>query len=309
MAAAGALATALALRVAVGRGPLRARQRLRWSTRAWTGFLIGYALLGDTLLRTALGAAPDVHTALSSLPGALSALAHGHPAPVLPHLPRGAHAPATAAVLALALAVLPAACCARLYAAGATRRVGYSRDLAEFTARARPLLLTVFALYLCALGLLLALTAALLHQDVASTDYAAAGALGALLMPARLLMVHGFTRAPAPPLAAAGGRKPSRSPPPSPPACPAAPSWPSPSRRRPPLRGPAPCPRRPAARPPWSCWHTPAAPSPGPRPTPRRTTRDPHTACFPARNTGTTPEGERQMTTTLTRELARRVAR
>ncbi|GHJ35820.1 hypothetical protein [Streptomyces sp. TS71-3] len=201
VAAAGALAMAFALRVALRRGPLRTGHRVRWSTRAWTCLLLAYALLGDALLRTLLAGAPDVDAAARTLPGALAALASGAPVPEAWRLPPVGEPAATAAVLALALAVLPAACCARLFAAGATRRVGRSRDLAEFTARARPLLLAVLALYACALALLLTATATVLHQH---PGLAGAGALGVLLMLARLLMVHGFTRAPALLLAAAG---------------------------------------------------------------------------------------------------------
>ncbi|GHH81539.1 hypothetical protein GCM10018793_39140 [Streptomyces sulfonofaciens] len=203
VAATGILGTALALRTALRHGPLRSRYRTRPTTRAWTCLLLCYALLGDGLLRAAVEAGPDaLPQALGTLPDTLAALAHGTPAPRSWHALPDAHPPATAAVLALALAVLPAACCARLFAAGARRRVGRSRDLADFTARARPLLYGVLALYLCALGLLLTLTAAALHQDAA---YAGAGALGALLMLARLLTVHGSTRAPALLLGAACG--------------------------------------------------------------------------------------------------------
>jgi hypothetical protein len=253
--AGGALTTVIALCVALRHGPLRTGHRARPATRAWICVLLGYALLGDGLLRAASesggsgalrafghalhilrapaggsgthgavppdagpGASGAWHT--PALQGA-DAAAHGAEAVAqrMDVVAHGADAAAggadlaahgadvltpfaAAPVLALVLAVVPAACCARLFAAGAGRGVGRSRALAEFTAWARPLLYAVFALFLAALGALLTLSAALLHQDA---GYAGAGALGALLMLARLLILHGFTRAPALLLGTAGG--------------------------------------------------------------------------------------------------------
>ncbi|NEB81097.1 hypothetical protein G3I40_38705, partial [Streptomyces sp. SID14478] len=102
--------------------------------------------------------------------------------------------------LALMLAVAPAAGCARLYAAGARRRLAVSRGLSEFAASVRPLLLGAVALFALALVVLLGLSGAALDQDV---DYAGAGALGVLLLLARLLTVHGRMHAPAVVLGAA----------------------------------------------------------------------------------------------------------
>jgi hypothetical protein len=163
---------ALALRVALRRGPLSAGHRVTSGTRAWTCWLIAYALLGDGLLSAGLDGGPD------------------GPWPL-----------ATAPVLALALACAPAAWCAHLFAVRARRRLTATRGLEEFAASVQPLLLGVFALFLCALGALLALCGAVLAEPAA---YTGAGALGALLLLARLLTARGFTHAPAVVLAAAG---------------------------------------------------------------------------------------------------------
>ncbi|MEU6097374.1 hypothetical protein [Streptomyces sp. NPDC047079] len=165
-AALGALAVTLGLRAALGRGPLRGpAHHPPTATRAWTCWLLAYALFGDGLLRAALDGGPD-----------------------------GPWPPATAPVLALALACAPAAWCARLFAAGARRRLSASRGLAEFTSSVTPLLLGAVALFVCALAALLTLCAALLEEPAA---YPGAGALGALLLLARLLIAYGHGRAPA----------------------------------------------------------------------------------------------------------------
>jgi len=172
VAAVGALAVALGLRVALRRGPLSTRHRTTSATRAWTCWLIVYALLGDGLLSAGLDGGPD-----------------------------GAWPLATAPVLALALACAPAAWCAHLFAVRARRRLTASRGLEEFAASVQPLLLGVFGLFLCALFALLALCGAALGEPA---TYAAGGALGALLLLARLLTARGFTHAPAVVLGAAG---------------------------------------------------------------------------------------------------------
>ncbi|WP_338896216.1 hypothetical protein WBG99_11390 [Streptomyces sp. TG1A-60] len=165
-AALGALAVAVGIRVALGRGPLRAPSGTTGRTRVWTCWLIAYALLGDGLLAAGLDG------------GGL----HG----LWPF--------ATAPVLALALSCAPATWCAHLLSARARRKLAVSRGLAEFTDSVQPLILGVFALHLCALATLLTVCGVVLDEPA---GYAGAGALGALLLLARLLTVHGFPHAPA----------------------------------------------------------------------------------------------------------------
>ncbi|WP_324787629.1 hypothetical protein [Streptomyces sp. H51] len=180
VAVVGALAVSLGLRAALARGPLGAAARTGAvsaarppGARTLTCWLIAYALLGDGFLGAAVAGGPD---------GPPGGSADG-PWPV-----------ATAPVLALTLACVPAAWCAHLFTVRARRRLAASRGLEEFAASVRPLLLGTFASYLCALGALLAVCGAVLHEPAA---YAQALCLGALLLLARLLTVHGFTRAPA----------------------------------------------------------------------------------------------------------------
>ncbi|MGW1006324.1 hypothetical protein [Streptomyces sp. NPDC002520] len=181
----GLLAVALAVRTALRHGPLAGRpgtapRSAETGTRAWTLWLLGYALLGDGLLGAIVSAGPD-------------ALPDG--------APDGPWPMTTAPALALALACAPAAWCAHLLAVGARRRLAGSRGLEDFSAAARPLLLGTFALFLGALTALLALCAAALHEDA---GYAQALTLGALLLIARLLVVHHHRHAPALVLGAAG---------------------------------------------------------------------------------------------------------
>ncbi|MHC0430136.1 hypothetical protein ACX6XY_08100 [Streptomyces sp. O3] len=170
----GALAVAGALRLVLRHGPLRARGRTLPATRWWVCWLLGYALLGDGLLRAALTGDladpwPMRHTA----------------------------------VLGLALAVAPAAWCARLFGVRAERRLAVSRGLADFATAVRPVLIGVFLLFLAALATLLQLTGRLLGQGQGHGGVPlAALTLGALLLLARLLTAHGFPGAPA---AALGG--------------------------------------------------------------------------------------------------------
>ena len=175
----GALAVALAVRAALGRGPLSPRSHpappgtyashTPASTRAWTYWLLAYALLGDDLLTAALTGGLD------GIPAAAGDLA-------------------TAPVLALTAACAPAAWCAHLFAVGARRKLAASRGLADFTAAVKPLLLGVFALFLCTLAALVAVSGTVLHEPAA---YTTTVTLGALLLLARLLTAHGFTHAPA----------------------------------------------------------------------------------------------------------------
>ncbi|RST09631.1 hypothetical protein E2C00_32185 [Streptomyces sp. WAC05374] len=168
--AAGAAGLAVALTVCLRRGPLRAGRTAR-GTRAWTGFLLAYALFGDGLLVRLLAGGPD------------------RPGP-----------PDTAPLLGLALAVAPAAWCAHLFAVRARGRLATSRGVADFAAGARPLLLGVVALHGAVLTGLLALVGAAVDEASLS---GAALALGTLLFLARLLAVHGFPRAAAAGLLAA----------------------------------------------------------------------------------------------------------
>ncbi|WP_405973929.1 hypothetical protein OG496_36530 [Streptomyces sp. NBC_00988] len=177
VAVGGVLAVALGVRVALGRGPLSNPPgthawRTPPGTRLWTYWLLAYALLGDGLLRAADDGGPD------GLPTGI---------------PGGAWSTATAPVLALTLACAPAAWCAHHFAVRARRKLATSRGLEDFADSVRPLLLGTFALFLCALTTLLALCGAALGEPAA---YAQAITLGALLLLARLLTVHGFTRAP-----------------------------------------------------------------------------------------------------------------
>ncbi|MFC9792208.1 hypothetical protein ACFVJI_06140 [Streptomyces sp. NPDC127584] len=162
----GALLLTAALLLAVRRGPLRAPAGGGAPAAGlWTGWLAAYAVCGDGLLTQVLSGGPDGPWDLT--PGPL---------------------------LALALAVAPAAWSARLFADRARRRIGDSRGLADFAAGVRPLLLGTVALPLLALALLLAVTG----------FSPGALALGALLLLARLLTVHGFPEKASAALAAAG---------------------------------------------------------------------------------------------------------
>ncbi|MEU3857696.1 hypothetical protein AB0F03_10035 [Streptomyces sp. NPDC028722] len=173
----GVLAVALATRVALRHGPLadppgtRAR-RSAYAARAWTLWLVAYALVGDGLLHRVVTGGPDVPLAVPA----------SAPWPT-----------ATAPVLALLLACAPAAWCAHLLTAGARRGLAGSRGLGDFTAAAKPLLLGTFALFLCAFAGLLQLCATVLHEPAARPQ---ALTLGALLLLGRLLTVHRHRRAP-----------------------------------------------------------------------------------------------------------------
>ncbi|GGP88521.1 hypothetical protein [Streptomyces roseolilacinus] len=162
--AAGAAGLTAALVLAVRRGPLRARGHTPLAAHAATALLVLYATYGDGFLDQLLGGGPA-----------------------------GPWPPATAPLLALALAVVPAAACARLFAVRARRRLAGSRDLDDFTARARPLFLAVAALHLAALTGLLA--AVRLVPGTRPGALAPAAALGMLLFLARLLAVHGLPHA------------------------------------------------------------------------------------------------------------------
>lgn len=175
VAAVGTLAVALALRAALARGPLGTRRRPsthRPGSSTWTYWLLAYALLGDGLLRAALAGGPD------GLPDGT---------------PDGPWPLVTTPALALTWACVPAAWSARLLAVRARRTLTGSRGLEDFAASVRPLLLGTFTLFLAALAGLLAVSGPALNEP---PPYAQTLTLGALLLLARLLTVHGFTHAP-----------------------------------------------------------------------------------------------------------------
>ena len=174
VAAVGILAVALAVRAALARGPLSTRRPAthRPGSSTWTYWLLAYALLGDGLLRAALTGGPD------SLPD-------GTPDSPWPLV--------TTPALALTWACAPAAWSAHLLAARARRKLTASRGLEDFAASVRPLLLGTFTLFLATLAALLAVSGPTLNEP---PPYAQTLTLGALLLLARLLTVHGFTHAP-----------------------------------------------------------------------------------------------------------------
>lgn len=176
VAAAGILAVTLALGAALRRGPLSLSGGARPGPHragAWSCWLLGYAALGDGLLRAAVGGGPD---------GLPDGTADG-PWPL-----------AAVPLLTLALACAPAAWSAHFLAVRARRRLDSSRGLQEFAASVQPLLLGTLTLFMCALAALDALCATVLGEPA---DHGQTLTLGALFFLARLLTVHGFTHAPA----------------------------------------------------------------------------------------------------------------
>ncbi|MFB6439117.1 hypothetical protein ACFCVY_20410 [Streptomyces sp. NPDC056411] len=174
----GAVLVALAVRLAVRSGPLRARHSAPGPRTAalWVCWTAGYAVLGDWLLGELQAGGPDLPYAV----------------------PRAA----VATAVALPCAVLPAAGCARWFALRGRRALAASRGLEEFAARVRPLLLAATALFLAAQTVLLLGARVVLGGDGAVAAVAVA-ALGTLLFLARLLVVHGFPGAAATGLACA----------------------------------------------------------------------------------------------------------
>ncbi|WP_030668981.1 hypothetical protein [Streptomyces cellulosae] len=173
VAALGVLVLALGMRAVLTRGPLGTRTRAHPNaTSTWTYWLLACALLGDGLLGTALAGGPD------GLPDGTG----NAPWPL-----------ALAPLPALAWACAPAAWSAHLFAVRARRKLAASRGLEDFAASVRPLLLGTFALFLGALTALLAISGTALDEP---SPYAQTITLGALLLLARLLTVHGFTHAP-----------------------------------------------------------------------------------------------------------------
>ncbi|MFG3283072.1 hypothetical protein [Streptomyces sp. NPDC048111] len=158
----GAVVLAAVLVLALRRGPLRAGPGDRTAARIAACCLLAYAVGGDGLLADAVRGGPD-----------------------------GAWPLDAAAATGLALAVAPAAGCARLFSVQARRKLASSRGLAEFSGRSRPLLLATAALFLAGLAACLTLTQLLYHDGL----FVPACALGMLLWLARLLAAHGFSGA------------------------------------------------------------------------------------------------------------------
>ncbi|MFD4751114.1 hypothetical protein [Streptomyces sp. NPDC058426] len=163
LAAATGIAVLLALRACLRRGPLGSRFPAAPGTVAYVLLLLAAALYGEGLISQAISGGPD-----------------------------GSWAPRTAPLLALLASLVPAAACVRAFRRGAGRRLGSSRSLDDFAAAVWPLLLALFALYLCTLWGLLGVSAATLHQ---ATGLLSAGSLGALLLLARLMVQHGRAEA------------------------------------------------------------------------------------------------------------------
>ncbi|MCH5672786.1 hypothetical protein [Streptomyces gilvus] len=177
LAAAGTLALALSARAALSRGPLATIRPLSLTrTGPWTYWLITYTVLGDGLLHAAITGGPDAPPTTTAWPLT------------------------TAPVLALAWSLAPASWTTHLFTTRARHRLPTSRGLQDFATAVRPLLLGTFALYLSTLTALLILCTTTLPEPPA---YAQTLPLGALLLLARLLTIHGFPRAPRLALAAA----------------------------------------------------------------------------------------------------------
>ncbi|WP_405794988.1 hypothetical protein [Streptomyces sp. NBC_01506] len=175
---AGAVALAIALTVALRRGPLRVEGHTARVSRLWVCWLLAYVLYGDGLLRLSGGGAPHGTSPLTQ---------------------------AAAPLLALAFAVVPAAWCAHLISLQARRGLTGSRGLAEFASRTRPPLLGLLVLHLLTLTALAVLAEHLVGGDrgTGASHPGATVALGGLLFLAKLLTVHGFPKAAATGLATA----------------------------------------------------------------------------------------------------------
>ncbi|HET6860780.1 MAG TPA: hypothetical protein VFH94_27245, partial [Streptomyces sp.] len=154
--AAGVLVVALALSLCLRHGPLRAEGRTALAARLWVLWLLGYALLGDGLLEQLIAGGPEGPWAMTTTP-----------------------------LVGLAAAVAPAAWCAHFLAGQAHRKLTTSRGTEEFAAAARPLLLGVIALFVCAL-VCLQLLAGAAPGDAGPATVLPAVALGTLLFVARL---------------------------------------------------------------------------------------------------------------------------
>ncbi|MFJ1745190.1 hypothetical protein ACIOJD_02960 [Streptomyces sp. NPDC088116] len=164
---AGALALSGALCACLRRGPLRAEGRAVPAGGLWVYWLLAYLLCGDGLLDQLVSGGPD-----GPWPATLTPL------------------------LALAFAMVPGAWCAHLFSVLARRRLAASRGLADFSAGARPLLLTLVGLYVCVLtGLSLLAALAFEDDDGVGGGTATTVTLGTLFLLARLLTVYGRPKA------------------------------------------------------------------------------------------------------------------
>ncbi|GGX06009.1 hypothetical protein [Streptomyces chryseus] len=177
--ATGVLVVAVTLALCLRRGPLRAEGRTAPAARLWVCWLLGYAVLGDGLLTRLLAGGP------------------GGPWPVR-----------TTTLVALAVALAPAAWCAHRLAAQARRKLAASRGTEDFGASVRPLVLGLTGLFVCVLGALHLAVDAVAGAGATGGGsggavLAAGAALGTLLFLARLLTVHGFPRPASAGLAAA----------------------------------------------------------------------------------------------------------
>ncbi|WP_256106297.1 hypothetical protein [Streptomyces sp. ODS05-4] len=184
VAVAGAVATAGALAGCLRYGPLRAAPR--------TGAPRPALVRALSAVRALLWCGPLPAAVL--LDGAAGGPAAAGGSELLRNAGLAVPGGATAVLLALLLAVAPAAGCAHLFAVRARRGLAASRGLADFATATRPLLLGAVALFTTALGGLLALTATVLGDRPGGATVVGCLALGTLFFLARLLTVHGFAR-------------------------------------------------------------------------------------------------------------------
>ncbi|WP_431042352.1 hypothetical protein ACQUSR_10835 [Streptomyces sp. P1-3] len=175
----GAVLVAVALALCLRRGALRGIGPVRLSGIGpvhltgllCTAWLVAYALFGGPLLMESLRGGPDTRW-----PAAGPVLASD----------------AAPTAVGLALAVLPAAWCARWFSVRVRRRLVAAHGLEEFAGGVRPLLAGTVGLFLCALPPLFAAARfAFPGPTYGAAPMAAAVALAGLLFLARLLAAHG----------------------------------------------------------------------------------------------------------------------
>lgn len=156
----GALLAVVGLVLALRAGPLRVAGGSTAAARLYGCWLLGFALYGDALLQQVLSGGPEGPWTLA-------------PAPLA----------------GLALSVAPAAWCAHLLSVRAHGALSVSRTRKQFSAGVRPLLFGAVALHLCVLAVLLQLA----RLGFGGGAFIGTAALGALLLSARLLTVHGHS--------------------------------------------------------------------------------------------------------------------